>query len=49
MKEKSKERKSASSTDDTDVFGDGLESDDCKTILFNCLKNIELKVKEILG
>ena len=39
---------SASSTDDTDVFGDGLESADCKAILFNCLKNLEVKVKEIL-
>ena len=41
------ERKKGSSTDDTDVFGDGLESADCKAILFNCLKNLDGKVKEI--
>ena len=46
-RKKVKKRSSASSTDNTDVFG--LESDDCKAILFNCLKNLELKVKEILG
>ena len=40
------ERKKGSSTDDTDVFGDGLESADCKAILFNCLKNLDSKVKE---
>ena len=42
-----KEGSSASSTDYTDVFGDGLESADCKAILLNCLKNLEVKVKEI--
>ena len=36
MKEKKvKEENSASSTDDTDVFGERLESPDCKAILFN--------------
>ena len=44
---KVREGSSASSTDNTDVFGDGLESADCKAILFNCLKNLEIKVKEI--
>ena len=38
---------SASPTDDTGVFGEELESADCKAILFNCLKNLEIKVKEI--
>ena len=48
MREKKvKEGSSASSTDDTDVFDEGCESADCKTILFNCLKNLEAKVKEI--
>ena len=47
MKKKLKEGSSASSTDDTNVFGDGLESADCKAILYNCLKNWEVKVKEI--
>ena len=42
-----KEGSSASSTDYTDVFGDGLESADCKAILLNCLKNLDVKVKEI--
>ena len=46
MKEK-KEGSSASSTDDTDVFGDGLDSANCQALLFNCLKNLEVKVKEI--
>ena len=46
-RKKAKERSSASSTDDTDVFGEGLESADCKAILFNCLKILEVKVKEI--
>ena len=44
-RKKIKEESSASSTDDTDVFGEGLESADCKAILFNCLKNLEVKVK----
>ena len=38
---------SASSTDDIGVFGEELESADCKAILFNCLKNLEVKVKAI--
>ena len=45
---KVKEGGSASSTDNTNVFGEGLESADCKSILFNCLKNLEVKVKEVL-
>ena len=46
-RKKVKEGSSASSTHDTDVFGDRLESADCKAILFTCLKNLEVKVKEI--
>ena len=46
-RKKVKEGSSASSTDDTDVFGEGLESADCNAILFNYLKNLEVKVKEI--
>ena len=42
-----KEGGSASPTDDADVFAEGLESADCKAILFNCLKNLEFKAKEI--
>ena len=33
--EKIKERTSASSTNDIDVFSEGLESVDCRAILFN--------------
>ena len=46
-RKKVKEGSSVSSTDDTDVFGEGLESADCKANLFNCLKNVEVKVKKI--
>ena len=42
------ERRSVSSIDDTDVFDEGMESADHKAILFNCLKDLEVKVKEIL-
>ena len=45
-RKKVKEGSSASSTDDTDVFGEGLELADCKGILFNCLKNLEVKVEK---
>ena len=49
MKEKKvKERSSVSSIDDTDVFDERMESADHKAILFNCLKDLEVKVKEIL-
>ena len=46
-RKKVKEGSSARSADDADVFGEGLESAHCKAILFNCLKNLEVKVKEI--
>lgn len=42
------ERSSVSSIDDTDVFDERMESADHKAILFNCLKDLEVKVKEIL-
>ena len=38
---------SASFTDNTDVFGEGIESADCKAILFNYTKNLDVKVKKI--
>ena len=47
-RKKVKEGGSASSTDDTDVFGDGLESADCKAILFNCPKDLGIKVNEVV-
>ena len=49
MKEKKvKERSSVSSIDDTDVFDERMESAAHKAILFNCLKDLVVKVKEIL-
>ena len=49
MKEKKvKERSSVSSIDDTDVFDKRMGPADGKAILFNCLKDLEVKVKEIL-
>ena len=45
---KVKEGSSASSTDDTDVFGEGLESTDCKAILLNYLKSLEVKAKNFV-
>ena len=47
-RKKVKEGSSTNSTDNTDVFGDGLESADCKAILFNCLKDLGVKVNEVV-
>ena len=44
---KVKESGSASFSDECDVFTEGLESEDCRAILFNCLKNLEKDVKSI--
>ena len=41
-----KEGSSASSTDNTNVFGEELKSADCKAVLFNFLKILEVKVKK---
>ena len=30
-----------------DVFSEGMESEDCKSILYKCLKNLDRKVNEI--
>ena len=46
-RKKVKEANSASLTNNADVFGEGLESADCKAISFNCLENLEIKAKEI--
>ena len=41
-----KETTSASSmTEECDVFNDGLDNEDCRGILLNCLKNLEKEVK----
>ena len=43
---KLKETTSASSmTEECDVFNDGLDNEDCRGILLNCLKNLEKEVK----
>ena len=46
-RKKTKNGSSTSSTDNCDVFEEGLESSKCKEILFNCLKNLQEKVTEI--
>ena len=44
---KNKEATSSSSYSDHDVFEEGLDSSSCRSILFDCLKNLESKVNEI--
>ena len=47
-RKKLKETTSASSmTEECDVFNDGLDNEDCRGILLNCLKNLEKEVKYI--
>ena len=31
-------------TEECDVFNDGLDNEDCRGILLNCLKNLEKEV-----
>ena len=47
--EEIKEATSSSSYNDHDVFKEGLDSSNCKSILFDCLKNLESKVNEIFA
>ena len=48
QKKKLKETTSASiMTEECDVFNDGLDNEDCRGILLNCLKNLEKEVKYI--
>ena len=44
---KVKESGSASLSDECDVFAEGLGNEDCRAILFNCLKNLEKGIKSI--
>ena len=44
---KVKESGSASLSDECDVFAEGLGNEDCRAILFNCLKNLEKDIKSI--
>ena len=39
----------SSSYSDHDVFEEGLDSSSCRSILFDCLKNLESKVNEIFA
>ena len=44
-KKKLKETTAASSmTEECDEFNDGLDNEDCRGILLNCLKNLEKEV-----
>ena len=38
---------SKETSDDTDVFTEGIDSPRCESTLYDCLKNLELKVNEI--
>ena len=38
---------SKETSDDIDVFAEGIEPPRCASILYDCLKNLELKVNEI--
>ena len=42
---KVKESGSTSLSDECDVFAEGLGNEDCRAILFNCLKNLEKDIK----
>ena len=46
---KAKEATSSSSYSDHDVFEEGLDSSSCRSILCDCLKNLESKVNEIFA
>ena len=36
-------------TEECDEFNDGLDNEDCRGILLNCLKNLKKEVKYIRG
>ena len=44
---KIREASSERFADEGDVFNEGIDSWTCREILFNCLKNFEVKVMEI--
>ena len=46
---KAKEATSSSSYSDHDAFEEGLDSSSCRSILFDCLENLESKVNEIFA
>ena len=44
---KPREGSSGSYTEETDGFDEGVESADCRKVLFNCLKNLERKMNDL--
>ena len=44
---KPREGSSGSYTEETDVFEEGVESADCRKVLFNCLKSLERKMNNL--
>ena len=44
---KPRDGSSGSYTEETDVFEEGVESADCRKVLFNCLKNLERKMNDL--
>ena len=42
-----RESNSGSYTDEVDIFEEGVESADCRKVLFNCLKKLEEKMNEL--
>ena len=43
---KPREGSSGIYTDEADIFEEGVESADCRKLLFNCLKNLEEKMND---
>ena len=48
-RKKIRDGSSASTTDNCGVFEEGLESPECKEIVFNCLRDLQEKVTEIFN
>ena len=44
---KPREGSSGSYTDEADIFEEGVESADCRKVLFNCLKDLEEKINDL--
>ena len=44
---KPQEGSSGSYAEETDIFEEGVESADCRKVLFNCLKNLEQKMNDL--
>ena len=47
VSKKPREGSSGSYTEEADVFEEGVESADCRKVLFNCLKNLEQKMNDL--